>query len=96
MTFDAIASRTHGALSVRDVRIVWDDGTLYVVHTNGDVAAFATEAPKKVGGMWTVQIGEAALRFQPPGCGSCRARVQSSVGGQMSLQAIRDRVAVDA
>ena len=97
VVFDAIFTRTHGFLTARDVRVVWKDGTLYVCKTPTDIAAFQTDAPVKRGGYYHVQMGEATLRLQPPGCGSCRRRIQQSPVGRMTVDDIVAAVAhVDA
>lgn len=92
-TFDAIIGRTFGFLTTKDVRVIWRDGQLYVCSSPTDIAVFASEKPVKKSGMYLAKIGDQTLRLQPPGCGSCRRRVQQSAIGQMSAQTIIDSVA---
>jgi hypothetical protein len=94
--FDIIASRTHGLVKAKDVRVVWTDGHLYICQSPTDITVFACDQPIKRGGMWKVQVGESTITFQPPGCGSCRARVKASPVGQMSVEEIVASVSVDA
>lgn len=94
MTLDTIASRTFGLVQARDVRVVWRDGRLYIAKSPTDVITFECAAPVKSAGTYRVQIGEAALRFQVPSCGSCRRRIQQSEVGRMSTEDIIAAVSV--
>lgn len=85
---DVIASRVTGLVTARDVRIVWTDGTLYVVRSSTDIAVFPTDQPKRHGNTWKVTVGEGSLTWYPPGCGACKRRVLASPVGQMSVDQI--------
>lgn len=80
-----VASKVHGPMTARDVRVVWADGQLYVCKSPTDIAVFTSPEPKKRAGMYQAEIGEGVLRFQPATCGSCRQRVMKSPVGQMSV-----------
>lgn len=97
MVLDMIASKVSGAAIARDCRVVWTEGVLYVCKSPADIQTFECERPKKVAGSWTAHVGEAVVRWQPPGCGSCRRRVMQSPVGQMSVDEIAASVqSVDA
>lgn len=85
---DMVAGRTFGAVSERNVRVVWTQGRIYIVSESGSVQSYACDKPTKRSGTWQTRIGEAALSCMPAGCGSCRRRVMASVGGKMSLEQI--------
>lgn len=86
---DVVASKlTSPSFSAKDVRVLWTEGTLYVVEQSGSVTTFSTPEPTKRGGYWATTVGEETLTFVRPGCGSCRARVMKSAAGQMSVEEI--------
>lgn len=93
---DVIASRFTGPIKVRDVRVVWTNGTLYVCKSRSDIKAFSCEEPTRKGGYYQVMIDGQIASFQLPGCGTCRRRVQASPVGQMSIEEIVASVSVDA
>jgi hypothetical protein len=80
----------------RDARVVWAEGRLYVIRTPTDIVVFETDEPKKRSGQWEAKVGEGFVRFMPPGCGSCRRRIESSPIGRMSRQDIYAAGTVDA
>lgn len=90
---DVIVSRVHGLVNAKDCRVIWSDGQLYICKSPTDISVFACDEPRKNAGSWKVRVGEAAMRFQPPSCGSCRARVKASAIGQMSAEDIIASVA---
>lgn len=85
---DIVASRVHGAVTAKDCRVVWTEGKLYVVRTVADIVVLDSPEPKKIGGAYKASTEQGDVRIQPPGCGSCRARVRASDIGQMSLEQI--------
>lgn len=85
MTFDAVASRIHGAVKGRNVRVVWQDGRLYVAKTPTDVVVVTSQAPQKTGGSFKASTLDGDVTIQVPHCGSCRRRIETSAVGQMPL-----------
>lgn len=86
---DMIAGRVHGAVKARDCRIVYNDGTLYIAESlSGTITARPSSEPKRSGGSWLATTPDGDIRFSPPGCGSCKARVKASEVGQMSPEQI--------
>ncbi len=97
LILDTVVSRVFGFITARDCRVVWKDGVLYVAKSPQDVTAIPCDAPVKSAGTYKVAFGEGqALRFQVPSCGSCRARVQKSPVGKMSVEDIIAAAQVDA
>lgn len=88
MLIDTIASRVHGLVTARDVRIIWQDGRLYVCHSPASIEVFECEEPQRSAGSWKAKVGDLVLRFQPPGCGSCARRVKASPIGKMTVDEI--------
>jgi hypothetical protein len=88
VTFDALASRVHGALKGRNVRVVWQDGKLYMAKSPSSVQVITSEAPEKAGSFYRASTVDGQVTIQVPHCGSCRARLQASEVGKMSLEAI--------
>lgn len=94
---DVIASRVYGLVNAKDARVVWTSGWLYVVRSPTDIIAFECSKPTKHGGTYKAKLAEGTITFLPPGCGSCRRRVQASAIGQMSVTQIVSAVeSVDA
>lgn len=91
--FDMIASRVAGLVVARDCRVVWADGYLYVCRSPTDITVLASDKPRKIAGSYRVQVGDGQVVMTPPGCGSCRRRVQASPIGQMTVQQIIDATA---
>jgi hypothetical protein len=53
-------------------RVIYDDGTLYVLRSPSDIAVFSDIAePKRWGGGWKVRVGEKSLQVMRPTC-SCK------------------------
>lgn len=93
MLIDTIASRVHGLVQASDVRVIWQDGRLYVCHAPDNIQMFECDEPQQSAGSWKAVIGEQVIRFQPPGCGSCARRVMASPIGQMTVDDIVAAVA---
>lgn len=94
--FDLIATRTFGLMTARDVRVLWQDGKLYVCKSATDISVFTADKPTKRSGMWTTDVGGTTIKFQPATCGSCRQRVRSSAVGKMTPEEIITSQSVDA
>jgi len=93
--FDTIIQRTHGYIAMKDLRVIWKDGKLYLAKSPTDITVLdCPQPPTKSAGTWKTIIEDKGLRLQTPSCGSCRARMQRSAIGQMTVDQIVEAAAL--
>lgn len=60
-----------GAVRASRARVLWSEGTLYVVHSASRIQKITTEEPVLEGQVWRAQSESGLISFTRKGCPAC-------------------------
>lgn len=86
-----------GAVRARYARVIWTEGTMYIVSgQNGSIVRQTLETeepvrPSSPNGYWRAAVGDSFVTFTRRGCATCGSSPYKVAGlGQLSQQSIID------